>query len=201
MITNLSVQQLRQAASIKELPFNNPTMITSLSVQQLRQAASIKEQIEKLNKELGAILGSTGISATTKPAKPVKKGGMSAAARAKISAAAKARWAKIRAAKPVVKAAVKPAKKKISAAGIARIIAAQKTRWAAIKAKAAPKAAPKAAVVAKRAAKVAAKPIQKAMVAKPAKPAKKFTMSAAAKAKISAAAKARWAKIKAAKKK
>jgi hypothetical protein len=34
-------------------------MITNLSAQQLRQAANLKEQIENLNKELGAILGST----------------------------------------------------------------------------------------------------------------------------------------------
>ena len=75
---------------------------------------------------------------------------MSAAAKAKISAAAKARWAKVKssakpaAAKsvPSVKPALvtksvpaaKPAKKKISAEGIARIKAAQKARWAKIKA-------------------------------------------------------------------
>ena len=88
----------------------------------------------------------------------------------------------------VVKAA-KPAKKRgMSAAGRAAVSAAAKLRWVKInaaKAKPAPKAVVKAVV--------AAKPAQK-----PAK--KKFTMSAAAKAKISAAAKARWAKIKAAKK-
>jgi hypothetical protein len=154
-------------------------MLTNLSVQQLRQAANLKEQIEALNKQLGAI---TGISTPTKIAKPAKRK-MSAGHIAKIRAAQKLRWAKVRAARPVVKAAVKPAKKKISAAGIARIKAAQKARWAVInaaKAKAAPKAAFKPATV---------------------KPAKKFTMSAAAKAKISAAAKARWAKIRAAKKK
>jgi hypothetical protein len=164
--------------------FNNPTMLINLTPAQLRQAASIKEQIEALNKELGAI---AGISAPTNSTKPVKKGGMSAAGKARIVAAQKLRWSKAKAAKgkSAVKAAVEPAKKKISAEGIARIKAAQKARWAVIKAKTAPKAA------------VVAKPVVKAAV----KPAKKFTMSAAAKAKISAAAKARWAKIRAAKKK
>jgi hypothetical protein len=62
----------------------------------------------------------------------VKKGGMSAAGKARIVVAQKLRWAKINAAKgklvakPVVNASVKPAKKKISAEGIARIKAAQK---------------------------------------------------------------------------
>jgi hypothetical protein len=116
-------------------------MLTNLTPAQFRKAASIKEQIEALNKELGAILGSTGMSAPSKTAKPVKKGGMSAAGKARIVAAQKARWAKINAAKakpaskPVVKAAVKPAKKfTMSAASKAKISAAAKARWAAIRA-------------------------------------------------------------------
>jgi hypothetical protein len=140
-----------------QFPFNIKTMLTNLSVQQLRQAANLKEQIETLNKELGAILGSTGVSAPSKAASPKHK--MSAGHIAKIRAAQKARWAKVRAGKPaVVKSAVKPAKKKgtISAAGIARIKAAQKARWAVInaaKAKSAPKIAVKHAPVAKPVAK------------------------------------------------
>ena len=175
-------------------------MLTNLTPAQLRQAASIKEKIEALNKELGAILGSTGVSAPTKPAK--RK--MSAGHIAKIRAAQKLRWAKVKAAKPVVKAVVKPAKSKpkISAEGIARIKAAQKARWAVINA-AKDKAAPKAAVVAKPVVKAVVKPaaVAKPVVKAAVKSAKKFTMSAAAKAKISAAAKARWAAIRAAKKK
>ena len=139
-------------------------MLINLSAHQLRQAANLKEQIEALSKELGAILGATGISATPKPAK--RK--ISAAHIAKIRAAQKLRWAKVRAAKPVAKAVVKPAKKKgaISAEGIARIKAAQKARWAAINAAKA-KAAPKAVVVAVKPVPVA-KPVVKAAV-KPAK--------------------------------
>jgi hypothetical protein len=72
--------------------------IINLSAQQLRRAAEIKEQIQSLENELGRILGSS-----TKPAAiadaPKKRRKMSAADRAKISAAAKARWAKIKAAK------------------------------------------------------------------------------------------------------
>ena len=142
--------------------------LINLTPAQLRKAANLKEQVGNLHKQLASIIGA-GISAPSKPAKPVK-GKMSAAGRARIVAAQKLRWAKINAAK--AKSAAKPVKKgKSSAAGIARIKAAQKARWAKIN---------------------AAKSI-------PAKPARKFTMSASAKARISAAAKARWAKIRAAK--
>jgi hypothetical protein len=59
---------------------------------------------------------------------------MSAAGKARVAAAQKARWAKIKTAKPVVTAA-KPAKKKftMSAAAKAKISAAAKARWAKIK--------------------------------------------------------------------
>ena len=111
--------------------------LLSLTSAQLIKAANIKDKIEALTKELNGLLG--GSVSATKADKPVKKG-MSAAGRAKIAAAARLRWAKVKAAKAKTapKAAVKakPAKKtrKISAEGIARIKAAQKARWAKIKA-------------------------------------------------------------------
>jgi hypothetical protein len=71
--------------------------IIDLSAQQLRRAAAIKEQIQSLENELGRIFVSS-----IKPvvaAAPKKRRKMSAAARKKISLAAKARWAKVKAAK------------------------------------------------------------------------------------------------------
>ncbi len=62
-----------------------------------------------------------------------KKRKMSLAAIARIRVAAKARWAKIRAAKPAAKAASKPSRK-LSAAGRARLSALAKARWAKVKA-------------------------------------------------------------------
>jgi hypothetical protein len=65
-----------------------------------------------------------------------KKRGMSALARARIGAAQKKRWAKLKgkkAGKPVAK------KRKMSAAGRAAIAAAQKARWAKIRAERAKK--------------------------------------------------------------
>jgi hypothetical protein len=119
--------------------------INNLSIQQLRQAADLKEKIQALENKLSQVLGSTTKPVVTKPAAakvPKKKGGMTAAGKAKIAAAQKARWAKIKAAKLEVKAAkpevkaVKPAKKKftMSAAAKAKISAAAKARWAKIKA-------------------------------------------------------------------
>lgn len=119
--------------------------IINLTPSQLRQAADLQEKIAKLEKELAAIIGSESKAApVSKPAK--KKGGMSAAGKARIAAAQKLRWAKVKAeksapktaakpvAKPVVSKPVKKARKKMSAEGRAKIVAAQKARWAKIKA-------------------------------------------------------------------
>jgi len=71
--------------------------IAMLSAQQLRRAADIKDKIQSLENKLGRILGSS-----TKPVAaigPKKRRKMSAAGRRRISLAAKARWANIRAKK------------------------------------------------------------------------------------------------------
>lgn len=103
--------------------------IASLSVQQLRRVISLKEEIETLETELSRLLGSTP-EPVAAPA-PKKKRKMSAAGRARIIAAQKARWAKIKSVKPA-----KPAPKKftMSAAAKAKISAAAKARWAKIRA-------------------------------------------------------------------
>ena len=88
----------------------------------------MKEEIETLNSELASILG-TSASVSVKAR---KKRGMSAAGRAAVAAAQKARWAKIKKAKPAAKAHTK--KRKMSAAGRARISAAAKARWTKAKA-------------------------------------------------------------------
>jgi hypothetical protein len=115
--------------------FSPMSLVTNLSVQQLRHAADLKEKIAVLERELSQLLGSTAQTAVAKA--PKKKFTMSAAAKAKISAAAKLRWAKVKGAKPAAKPKAKPASKKkggMSAAGRARISAAAKARWAKAKA-------------------------------------------------------------------
>jgi len=84
--------------------------LTNLSAQQLRQAASLKERIDALQRQLNRILGgSTGGTAATKgssvtskskpsPAGKRPKQHLNAAARARLSAIARARWKKAKAA-------------------------------------------------------------------------------------------------------
>ena len=102
----------------------------NLTSKQLRQAANLKDKIVALEKELSHLFGSTAKPVTAKA--PKKKRKMSAAGRARLVAALKARWAKFKAAK----SGAKPAKKKfkMSAAAKAKISAAAKARWAKIKA-------------------------------------------------------------------
>ncbi len=99
--------------------------ILHLTPQQLRYAADLKDKIERMGTELKNLLTGTSITIEVKTAKR----GMSAASKAKISAAAKARWAKVKGTKPA------PKKKfKMSAAAKAKISAAAKARWAKVKA-------------------------------------------------------------------
>jgi hypothetical protein len=113
-----------------------------LTSKQLRHAADLKEKIDGLETELATIFGGNGSSIPSpfNASKPAKKKGMSDAGRARIVAAQKARWAKVKAAKPAK--ALKPAqvtkpgkiKRKLSAAAKAKISAAAKKRWAKAKA-------------------------------------------------------------------
>ena len=66
--------------------------LATLSVQQLRRALAIRERIDRLQKQLERLSGRQG----SRPANVARpgKGKMSAAARAKISAGMKRRWAK-----------------------------------------------------------------------------------------------------------
>ena len=101
--------------------------IINLSVSQLRNAAELKGKIESLEKELHRILGAD--TKTTAPSAPKKKFTMSAAAKAKISAAAKARWAKVKG-----KSSAPKTKSKMSPAARKKLSAMAKARWAKIKA-------------------------------------------------------------------
>ena len=112
---------------------------------QWQRGLAIAEQIAALEKELASILGNQAASPVAKAAPTSvkrKKGKMSAAGRARIVAAQKARWAKIKGAKapaastPTTAKAAAPAKKrrKMSPEVKAKLAAAMKARWAAAKA-------------------------------------------------------------------
>ncbi len=68
--------------------------LASLSIKDLKRAVALKEKIAHLNKELADILGGAAVGGEV----VTKKRNMSAAGRAAISRAAKARWAKWKAA-------------------------------------------------------------------------------------------------------
>jgi hypothetical protein len=89
--------------------------------------AQLKAERDKAAQQVNAldtaIRALSGLSSTRVSHGPRK---MSAAARARISASQKARWARTRGQKVV---AIRP-KRRISPAGIARIRAATKARWA-----------------------------------------------------------------------
>ena len=65
-------------------------LLTNVSIQQLKQAVTIREKIDGLEKELNRIVG--GQSPTTRNAAPRRRRRLSAAGRAKLSAMMKARW-------------------------------------------------------------------------------------------------------------
>jgi hypothetical protein len=121
--------------------------ITNLTPAQLRQAAALKEQIEQLQKQLTQLFGTQAPvskpvpTVAPKAIKARKK--MSAAGIAKIRAAQKARWAKIKSAAPKAvptpkapapaKAPAKKVKRVLSDAARAKMAAAAKARWAKVK--------------------------------------------------------------------
>ena len=114
--------------------------LASLSSKQLRRAADLKEKIAALEKELAQILGATTSAATTIKTGP-SKNNISAAGRARIAAAARARWARVKAAKAggaksiIVVRTTAPAKKRgMSTAAKAKLSAKLKAAWAKRKA-------------------------------------------------------------------
>jgi hypothetical protein len=103
------------------------TGLLNLSTARLKRIIALKQQIEKLSARLEALAGGSTTAPAGRP--PKKKWTMSAAARAKIAAAQRARWAKAKGtAKPVAK------KRTMSAAGRAKIAAAARVRWAKVRA-------------------------------------------------------------------
>jgi len=84
----------------------------------------VAQQVNALDTAIGALSGLNSTGVSHGPRK------ISAAARARISASQKARWARTRGKKVV---SIAP-KRHISAAGLARIRAATRARWARVRA-------------------------------------------------------------------
>jgi len=105
--------------------------ILNLTPAQLKHAADIKEQITALEEELKAIIG--GGNGAPAPFRS-RRNNVSAAGRARIAAAQRARWAKFRGGKPGKSAGAKTRTRTMSAAAKAKIAAAARARWAKAKA-------------------------------------------------------------------
>ena len=111
--------------------------LQNLTVAQLREVVAIKEKIEQLQSELDSIIGGESAPVGIRAAKGAgrrKKRRMSRAARAAISAAQKARWAKVRGKVSAGADAPVKKKRKVSKAARAKLAAAAKARWAKVKA-------------------------------------------------------------------
>src|SRR5712692_4867318 len=99
-----------------------------LSLKSLREAVSLRQQIQTLENRLATIFGTGGARS-----RPSRRGGrrrsMSAATRAKLSAAAKARWAKRRGGSAVARKSRK--RGGLTPEGRRKLSEAMKARWAA----------------------------------------------------------------------
>jgi hypothetical protein len=93
--------------------------ITSVLNQLEQERTRLASQLQRLNNAISALNGPRG--------NQTRRGAISAAGRARIAAAQRARWAKAKGKKVI---SIARARRKMSAAAIARIRAAQKARWA-----------------------------------------------------------------------
>src|SRR6516165_2142972 len=100
--------------------------LTDLTPQQLRRAADLKERIDSLQTQLNELLDAP---ATAAPSTLPRRRRMSAAARARIAAAARARWARIKGAAGTPAKPKRHFRRKLSAAGRAALSLAAKARW------------------------------------------------------------------------
>jgi hypothetical protein len=93
----------------------------TLALKQLEtERTRLNARLQRINTALSALGGKRNNS--------VRRGAMSAAGRARIAAAQRARWAKVKGTKVVSITSRK--RRRMSPAAIARIRAAQKARWA-----------------------------------------------------------------------
>src|SRR5438876_8647596 len=111
------------------LSYSTPAMRRrmDLSLRSLEQAVSMRRQIDNLERRLASLLGSTSPS----PTSSTGRRRMSPATRAKLAAAARARWARQKGAKKAGHTTARKKKGGITAAGRKRLSQLMKARWAA----------------------------------------------------------------------
>ncbi len=100
-----------------------------ISLNSLEEALSIRRKMDTLEKRLASILGTAISSGSASSRSPQR---LSAATRAKIAAAARARWARVKADRAGTSTTVPGQKKSgLTPAGRKRLSQLMKARWAA----------------------------------------------------------------------
>jgi phage protein D len=107
--------------------------LTDLTTGQLHRIIAIKEQIETLQGQIDSLAVGGGEKPSPTALQVSKKRRMSAAARARIAAGARARWARVKGTRGKAKAA-KKADRRSSPTVRAKLAAAARARWAKVRA-------------------------------------------------------------------
>ena len=94
----------------------------------------LKKEQSRLTKELQGVSAALAAFGKTYGKQTGTRGGLSAAARARIATAQRARWAKVRASKSQSRNGSAAPKRAISAAARKRMAVAQRARWAKVRA-------------------------------------------------------------------
>lgn len=94
----------------------------------------LKKEHVRLTKEVSAIAAALSAFGATYAKQNGTRGRISAPGRARIAAAQKARWARVRAKSGKPNVITMPKKRTLSAAARKKIAAAQRARWAKVKA-------------------------------------------------------------------
>ena len=105
-----------------------------ISVKELQEAISIRQQIDNLQRRLSSLLRGAPQRPTAPTAAPVRTDTgrfFSPATRAKLAAAARARWARTRGTGAVAAAAPAKRKGQLTPAGRRKLSQLMKARWAA----------------------------------------------------------------------
>jgi len=104
-----------------------PNGLHHISLKSLEEAVSIRRQIDTLERRLASVLGSASQRSTAQTGRRR----MSGATRAKLAAAARARWARQKAGRKTGRMTTSRKKTGITAAGRKRLSQLMKARWAA----------------------------------------------------------------------
>ena len=94
----------------------------------------LKKEHDRLSKEIKAIGAALTAFGGAYAKATARRGTMSAAGRARIAAAQRARWAKVKAESGNPNVVTSPKKRSMSASARKRIAAAQRARWSKVKA-------------------------------------------------------------------